>query len=62
MAFVSFHAIEEFLGIPPIPLVYDGLYPFPDASGGKISKAAPTSPQRLLNLPPAIKVSEYHFS
>lgn len=31
MAFVSFHAIEEFLGIPPIPFHYDGLYPFTDA-------------------------------
>jgi hypothetical protein len=40
MAFVSFHAIEEFLGIPPIPFHYDGLYPFPAASGEKISKAA----------------------
>jgi hypothetical protein len=39
MAFVSFRAIDEFPGISSIPFLYDGLYPFPAASGGKISNA-----------------------
>jgi hypothetical protein len=38
MVFVSFHAIDAFLGISSIPLPYDGPYPFLAASGGKISK------------------------
>jgi pyruvate dehydrogenase E2 component (dihydrolipoamide acetyltransferase) len=61
MAFVSFHAIEEFPGIPPISFLFDGMYPFPAASGGKIPDAAPTCTRRLLILSPAGKVSEYHF-
>jgi hypothetical protein len=40
MAFVSFHAIDEFPGMSSIPFLYDGLHSFPAASGGKISKVA----------------------
>jgi hypothetical protein len=47
MAFVSFHAIDEFPGISSIPFLYDGPFPFFATSCGKISKVAPTCPESL---------------